>query len=295
MSNVIASLADVYRDGSHAAYLRSFHQAGTQPIQLVQFQQPAGSFPDPPTDDVTIALNEWGGGWMQSDVGAGRREQAFRAGDMMIKPPRVATHFAADAPHAKRFLSIPASTMQQLTEQASGRRVLDFGRLHAAPVRARAIRPMLLGLWQETRAQGPYCQLFVDGVLLAITAVLLRMAGVAGDAARQPCGLSIERQRLLEEWMDAHLGENFSVRDMADAVGLSAFHFSRALKTSTGHTPRALVMQRRLARAQQLLHADAMPLAEIAASLGFADQAHFTNCFRRAHGITPGAWRRIHR
>jgi AraC-like DNA-binding protein len=31
-----------------------------------------------------------------------------------------------------------------------------------------------------------------------------------------------------------------------------------------------------------------MPIVEIASSLGFADQSHLTNLFRRATGMTPG-------
>jgi AraC-like DNA-binding protein len=34
------------------------------------------------------------------------------------------------------------------------------------------------------------------------------------------------------------------------------------------------------------------PPAEIAAAVGFADQAHFTRLFRRTMGMPPGAYRR---
>jgi AraC-like DNA-binding protein len=33
-----------------------------------------------------------------------------------------------------------------------------------------------------------------------------------------------------------------------------------------------------------------MPLAEAAATAGFADQAHLTRWFRRCYGITPAAF-----
>jgi len=37
-----------------------------------------------------------------------------------------------------------------------------------------------------------------------------------------------------------------------------------------------------------------VPLSEIALATGFADQAHFSNKFRRMAGTTPTQWRRTH-
>jgi AraC-like DNA-binding protein len=36
-----------------------------------------------------------------------------------------------------------------------------------------------------------------------------------------------------------------------------------------------------------------MPLAEVALTAGFADQAHFTRIFRSAYGVTPGRYARL--
>jgi AraC-like DNA-binding protein len=38
-----------------------------------------------------------------------------------------------------------------------------------------------------------------------------------------------------------------------------------------------------------------VPLSEIALAVGFADQAHFSNKFRRACGTTPAQWRKSRR
>jgi AraC-like DNA-binding protein len=38
---------------------------------------------------------------------------------------------------------------------------------------------------------------------------------------------------------------------------------------------------------------DGVPLAELALSAGFADQAHFTRMFRSAYGMTPGRYARL--
>jgi AraC family transcriptional regulator len=59
--------------------------------------------------------------------------------------------------------------------------------------------------------------------------------------------------------------------------------------------PHQWLQQRRIDKAKQLLRADTMALAEVAAACGFADQSHFTRVFTRTLGIGPGHWRRAHR
>jgi AraC-like DNA-binding protein len=39
---------------------------------------------------------------------------------------------------------------------------------------------------------------------------------------------------------------------------------------------------------------DGTPLAEVALTAGFADQAHFTRMFASAYGLTPGRYARLH-
>lgn len=286
------SLAEVYRTGAYAAFTRALRQCSAPPVVLVAFAQPAGRFPDPPTNDFTLAINDSGGGRMICDVGAGRSVAPFRRGDLVLKPPGVATQFGADTPHAKRFLSLPKGLVEGLLEQASDGGARGFGRLHAGPFRSRRVQTLLDSIWAEARDDNPYGPIFTEGALLALTAALLRAAHPLPPAARATARLSQARLQRLEEWLEENLSESFSLRDMATVVDLSPFHFARALKASTGLTPRALVTQRRVARARVLLAGDELPLAEVALACGFADQAHFTHVFGRETGATPGAWRR---
>lgn len=90
---------------------------------------------------------------------------------------------------------------------------------------------------------------------------------------------------------EARLHQDISLSELAEAAGLSRFHFARAFRTAVGETPHAYLRRQRCERAKALMTAGGMTLAEIALACGFAHQAHFTTAFRRVVGTTPGHWR----
>ncbi|PYE42899.1 AraC family transcriptional regulator [Rhizobium sp. PP-F2F-G20b] len=88
-------------------------------------------------------------------------------------------------------------------------------------------------------------------------------------------------------------GYRMSVADMAATVGLSESWFSSVFKKTTGQTPLQWQLCKRIEQAKQMLGKGDLPVASIAAQLGFSDQAHLTKVFRQVEGETPAAWRRL--
>ncbi|WP_232838660.1 helix-turn-helix domain-containing protein [Streptomyces geranii] len=81
-----------------------------------------------------------------------------------------------------------------------------------------------------------------------------------------------------------------SLADLATDLGLSRYQLLRAFRTTVGIPPYAWLAQYRVTRARSLLETGLRP-AEVAALVGFADQAHLTRWFRRVMGVTPAAYR----
>ena len=105
-------------------------------------------------------------------------------------------------------------------------------------------------------------------------------------------GLAAWQLRRIDALVKDELHAIITVETMANAVQLSAAHFCRAFKSSTGHTPHAYLMRHRVLRAQALMLRSDAPLSEIACACGLADQSHLARMFRRLVGETPRAWRR---
>jgi AraC-like DNA-binding protein len=77
---------------------------------------------------------------------------------------------------------------------------------------------------------------------------------------------------------------------LATELELSRYQLLRRFAAEVGMPPYGWLAQHRVARARGLLDRG-LPLGEVAAAVGFADQAHLTRWFRRVLGVTPGAYR----
>lgn len=156
------------------------------------------------------------------------------------------------------------------------------------PVLEGVVRGALLPLrWDE-----PAERVALSHAGHALVALLAaRATDRAGDAAARG-GLAGPALRRVTELVEARLADPLTVDDLAAAAGLSAFHFARAFKQTTGETPHRFVLRRRLDRAKAAL-ARGEPPARVAALCGFSGQSHFGARFREATGLTPGRYARL--
>lgn len=104
-------------------------------------------------------------------------------------------------------------------------------------------------------------------------------------------GLPQWRLKRVAAYVDENIAETITLAGMAAAAGLSRMHFAAQFRLTTGIRPREYVMRRRIELAQRLLLESRESLVQIALSVGFQTQAHFTTVFRRFIGDTPHQWR----
>jgi AraC family transcriptional regulator len=138
-------------------------------------------------------------------------------------------------------------------------------------------------------------RLFADTVADALALHLLRNYGDGAPLVVVKGGLSRRALRAACDRIEAGIEEGVSLDELALEANLSRSHFARAFRQTTGLSPHRYLTARRLARARELLRDENLPLADVALGCGFSSQAHFTETFRRAAGVTPAAFRRSFR
>jgi AraC family transcriptional regulator len=165
--------------------------------------------------------------------------------------------------------------------------------------------------------EGPNGSLFADFLSLAIITHLLGLYGEISPSTtrRGACfcvarplpnigehrkgsmlawtsALSKWRLKRAVEFIETHLDSPVALADVA--AGLSCMHFAAQFRAATGVRPHEYLIRRRIAKAQTMLATTDMPIAELALTVGFSSQAHFTVVFKRLSGLTPLRWRRVH-
>lgn len=115
-----------------------------------------------------------------------------------------------------------------------------------------------------------------------------------GCAERQMRALQKWRLKRVVEYVDHHLSGKITLLDLAAVAGLSRMHFASQFRAATGFRPHEYLLRRRIQRAEELLRQSTMTLVEVALTVGFQTQAHFTTVFKRFVGDTPYQWRNAH-
>lgn len=93
-----------------------------------------------------------------------------------------------------------------------------------------------------------------------------------------------------QAFLREHRDEAVPLERLAGAVHMSKYHLNRTFRTLVGVTPHVFQTSLRIAEAKRRLRTPE-PIAQIALSLGFSDQAHLTRTFRRYVGVPPGRYR----
>ena len=91
----------------------------------------------------------------------------------------------------------------------------------------------------------------------------------------------------LRAYLDARLFESVTMAEAAAALDTTTTRVARAFADAFGIAPHAYSSGAACEAARDRI-LDGEPLADVAAAVGFYDQAHLTRRFKRFLGVTPG-------
>jgi AraC family transcriptional regulator, regulatory protein of adaptative response / methylated-DNA-[protein]-cysteine methyltransferase len=120
-------------------------------------------------------------------------------------------------------------------------------------------------------------------------------AETAGFRACARCGpasgAGLDAVRRAAAYLERHLDERITLRDLAAAVGLSPFHLQRSFRRVYGVSPKAFQDGRRLGRFRARVRAGD-PVGVATYEAGFGSSRGLYDVARARLGMTPGAYRR---
>lgn len=260
------------------------------PAQLDEFTAPASS-------GLTIILVVAGRYTIESRTGRAWRSAEYLPGSVAVNAPGRESVFrwrSAGQPMLRSFhLRLPAASVHQvLDDHAADHHSVD--RLDTLSLTDPYVSASLFALHRalETGAAG----LYADNVAGALLTHLVHtglggrpaQAGTVVDAG--PLGR--RELALIVDYMNAHLGADVQLAELAAQVNISKFHFLRMFTAATGLTPYRYLTRMRLRYGAELLRGSGLSVQQVALSCGYASPSRFAAAFRRQYGVSPAGYRR---
>jgi AraC family transcriptional regulator len=124
-------------------------------------------------------------------------------------------------------------------------------------------------------------QLLIDELSVLLMSHLIHNYSDVSPIARNRGGLASWQERIAKEILSARISNPPTVDELGQVCGVSARHFIRSFRQSTGRTPHQWLMQERALSAKNLVEHSDRTLAEISAICGYANQSHLCRAFQR--------------
>lgn len=107
------------------------------------------------------------------------------------------------------------------------------------------------------------------------------------EAVRRSRGKNCPKNiRTTLNYIEKHLHENISIKDLALLSGYSENHFTRLFSKYLGTTPKQYILNRKLEESKLLL-SSGYSVSKVVYTLSFCSQSAFFALFKKAYGETP--------
>jgi AraC-like DNA-binding protein len=221
-----------------------------------------------------------------------------QAGMMQLTRPALPASIVYHTPYDTLHLHVKNHLFKECFEWAHGKRpATDLGLRDPDFSRDPMIEQLGSALLAVSETDGAYGELYADSLSLAIVTRLLMLYGEVPATKSPPNVEALPKWRLRKaiDFMEAHADQRITLADLANAVGLSRMYFAAQFRKATGLRPHEFFLSRRIDKAKRLLETTDLTIAEVAFSVGFNTQNHFTNVFKRFSGMTPYRWKLVNR
>lgn len=158
--------------------------------------------------------------------------------------------------------------------------------------RARLLRAALEMIARENAAPALGSRLVVQKLVDVLLIEALRIHCLSGQGDGWLGALADRRLSPLLQAVHSDLAAPWTLESMAARAGMSRSAFARHFRARVGDTPLNHLTGWRIQRARTLLRESRLPLAEVAARVGYDSDAAFQRAFKRLTGLPPGEYRR---
>ncbi|WP_398483636.1 helix-turn-helix domain-containing protein [Tardiphaga sp.] len=259
--------------------------SGSILMARASFSEFEGAFQLTPRLMISLCLS--GSGRLRRSTEHGAVEGVMRPGSFALALPN--TQGSGFTPAADMLgLSIGSAELESFGLLAAEDLIPAASAIRNDPL----ISSVMRAIWLDAEANGMSSLFFQHGVALILKRLTDMQSAALPDTVSRP--LPLQRLAHIREMIDARLGDDLNVGDLAREARLDVRSFTRAFRSATGLAPYEYLTMRRLERARELLQTE-RSITEIAMSVGYANPSKFAAAFRRLYDCSPREWRNAKR
>ncbi len=267
------------------------HEAEKVSVRVVT--DPAGRIETPALPKPRIAIHLGNSVYMVCQR-AGQKHCGLAVhGDIDIVPADTACVWEPNGPDSALIVSISPDVLASAAEELG----LDRNRLEVVnrfQVRDSQVEHICWALKAEMERGYPTGRIFLDSLSTALAAALVRRhSSFASLPSASISRMSGQRFRQALSYIEDNLQQDLSLKEIAQAAGVSESHLKTTFRQLTGVPVHQYVIQRRVERATTLLAQGRLSISEVAQETGFAHQSHLAKHMQRLLGCSPKVVRRV--
>ena len=96
----------------------------------------------------------------------------------------------------------------------------------------------------------------------------------------------------IKRYLDTNYREDISLDLLAELAHLNKYYLAHTFQREYGISPITYLNRRRIEESKHMLGNTGYSLAQISELMGFSSPSYFSQCFRKAEGLTPNEYRR---
>lgn len=228
-------------------------------VYLRHDRQPAFAIPEHSHPQHTLIVSLGNSLLAQWTIDGQFRDLQYNKGDVFIVP--------ANVPHRAYWKQQSEGIMLALESESVVNAAIDSvgDRIELIPQFATTdLKLFQIAQWLliELQQQQMGSSLYVESLTTMLMVHLLRnYSAVKPKIPHYKGGLAKHKLRLAIAFINENLDRDLRLKEIADLVAMSPYHFARMFEQSTGLTPHQYVVRQRLTKAQELLRFSDMAIA----------------------------------
>ncbi len=168
---------------------------------------------------------------------------------------------------------------------------LGYVRLESLTEWGNTIMNLFLELWNRCEEEPFGYELTMRENLTRILYLMYQNVPKTLDADTARSRRETERIKTMLTYISGHMEEEISISMLAKSASISESECLRCFRHILNTTPGRQITKMRIQKAEELLVATSLSVAEITARCGYSEESYFIKCFKKMNGTTPHQYR----